>query len=429
MFFFLGKSRVIIIIISCYFRSHFGYDNPADDIGMNTHGYRIYFIGERKVRGKTVETRKKWYNKHMNKNMKRLIKSAETVPDTRRAWGHILHKLSDILVVAFCGIICGAQTYHDLEIFGNAKKVWLSNYLSLANGIPNADTFERIFETLNPNIVAEKMRWLLQSDEIAGKIIAFDGKTIRGSRSEGGRGLHMLSAFLTDAQVVMGEIMCDEKSNEITAIPELLETLNVEKAIVTIDAMGTQTKIAEKIIAGKADYCLALKGNQSGIHDDVRLYFETETVSNTTVSCEKGHGRSERREYFLETEINWLYGRERWAGLRGIGAVQSTVTIKGKSIVETRYFLTSLTNIDDFSRAVRAHWGIENLLHWHLNVTFGEDSSKVRNKNAAAMWNVLRKLALEHLKKQSIGGIVFQLENRRRQSEKNRCSARRRRES
>ena len=346
----------------------------------------------------------------MNKNKKRLIKSAESVPDTRRPWGHLLHKLSDIWVVAFCAIICGAETYHDLEIFGNAKKVWLSNYLSLPNGIPNADTFERIFETLNPNVVASKMRWLLQNDEVAGRIIAFDGKAMRGSRSEDSCGIHVLSAFLTDAQIVIGEIMCDEKSNEITAIPELLEAINVEKAIVTIDAMGTQTKIAEKIIAQKADYSLALKGNQSSIHDDVRLYFETETVSNTTVLCEKGHGRTERREYFLETEINWLYGRERWAGLRAIGAVKSTVTIKGKGTTQTRYFLTSLTNIDDFSRAVRAHWSIENCLHWHLDVSFGEDNSRIRNKNAAAMWNVLRKLALEHLKKHaSVGTSLMSL--------------------
>jgi predicted transposase YbfD/YdcC len=274
----------------------------------------------------------------------------------------------------------------------------------LLNGIPNADTFERIFETLNPQIVAGKMRWLLQAEEIAGKIIAFDGKTMRGSRWEGGRGVHILSAFLTDAQIVMGEITCDEKSNEITAIPALLDAINVEKSIVTIDAMGTQTKIAEKIIAQKADYCLALKGNQSALHDDVRLYFESETVKNTKVTCDKKHGRTEKREYLLETEIDWLYGRERWAGLRAIGAVRSTVEIKGKITSETRYFLTSLTDIDDFSRAVRAHWGIENCLHWHLDVTFGEDSSKVRNKNAAGMWNVLRKLALEHLKTQSFGG-------------------------
>lgn len=336
--------------------------------------------------------------------MKKLITSAESVPDTRRQWGHLLHKLSDILVIAFCAIICDARTYEDLEIFGNAKKVWLSNYLSLPNGIPSADTFERIFEIFDPTVVASKMRWLLKSDEVAGKIIAFDGKAMRGSRGEDCRGVHVLSAFLTDAQTVMGEITCDEKSNEITAIPELLETINVEKAIVTIDAMGTQTNIAEKIIARKADYCLALKRNQSNIHDDVQLYFETEKVSNTKTSREKGHGRIEKREYFLETEIDWLYGRERWVGLRAIGAVKSTVTIKEETTVETRYFLTSLTNIDDFSRAVRAHWGIENHLHWHLDVTFGEDSSRIRNKNAAGMWNVLRKLALEYLKKQASAG-------------------------
>ena len=346
-----------------------------------------------------------WYHYRMNKNMQKLIKSAESVPDPRRQWGHLLHKLSDILVISFCAIICGAQTYQDLEVFGNAKKVWLSNYLSLANGIPNADTFERIFEMLNPEIVAKKMRWLLQVEEVAGKIIAFDGKTACGSRREGGRALHILSAFLTDEQTVIGEVMCDEKSNEITAIPELLDMLTLEKSIITIDAMGTQTKIAEQIIAQNADYCLALKGNQTNMHEDVRLYFENEIVSNTVVIREKGHGRIETRKYFLETEIDWLYGREKWAGLRAIGAVTSTVEYKGRITVETRYFLTSLTNINDFSRAVRAHWGIENHLHWHLDVTFGEDSSKVRNKNAAGMWNVLRKLALEHLKRHSSAGI------------------------
>jgi predicted transposase YbfD/YdcC len=341
----------------------------------------------------------------MNKNMKKLIKSAESVPDFRRPWGHLLHKLSDILVISFCAIICGAQTYRDLEVFGNAKKDWLSLYLSLKNGIPNADTFERIFEMLDPTVLAKKMRWILQTTEVAGKIIAFDGKTMRGSKTENERALHVLSAFLTDEQIVLGEITCDEKSNEITAIPALLDTINVEKSIITIDAMGTQTKIAEKIIAQKADYCLALKGNQANMHDDVRLYFETETVRTSTNTLDKGHGRVERREYFLETEIDWLYGRERWAGLRAIGAVKSTVEIKGKRTEETRYFLTSVTKIKDFARAVRTHWGIENQLHWHLDVTFGEDSSRVRNKNAAGVWNVLRKLSLEYLKKQAFGGM------------------------
>ena len=343
----------------------------------------------------------------MNNNIKKLIKSAESVPDFRRPWGHLLHKLSDILVISFCAIICGAQTYSDLEVFGKAKKVWLSNYLDLPNGIPNADTFERVFEMIDPNIVSKKLRWVLQSDEIAGKIIAFDGKTMRGSKSEDNCGVHILSAFLTDDQIVLGEITCDEKSNEITAIPELVDIINVEKSIITIDAMGAQTKIAEKIIAKKADYCLALKGNQSNIHDDVRLYFNTQTVKNVKKTLEKGHGRIERREYYLETEIDWLYGRERWVGLCAIGAVKSKVEAKGKGKVteETRYFLTSLSNVEDFARAVRAHWGIENCLHWHLDVTFGEDSSRIHNKNAAGVWNILRKLALEHLKKQSFGGL------------------------
>jgi predicted transposase YbfD/YdcC len=340
----------------------------------------------------------------MNKNMKKLIKSAESVPDYRRQWGHLLHRLSDILVIAFCAIICGAQTYHDLELFGHAKSEWLSLYLSLKNGIPNADTFERIFEMLDPNTVAKHMRWALKDAEVAGKIIAFDGKTMRASGNENHRAFHVLSAFLTDDQIVLGEITCDEKSNEITAVPELLDEINVEKSIVTTDAMGTQTAIAEKIIEKKADYCLALKGNQSSIHDDVRLYFETETVKNVKKTLEKGHGRIERREYRLETEIDWLYDRERWAGLRAIGAVKSTVEIKGNTTTETRFFLTSLTDINDFSRAVRAHWGIENCLHWHLDVTFGEDSSRIRNKNAAGVWNVLRKIASEHLKRQNIKG-------------------------
>lgn len=330
--------------------------------------------------------------------MKRLINSAEAVPDKRRQWGHLLHKLSDILVISFCAIICGAQTYQDIELFGKSKMLWLSNYLLLPNGIPNADTFERIFEMLDPKIVANKMRWILQSEQVAGKVIAFDGKTMRSSGNEEHRAFHTLSAFLTDAQIVIGEIMCEEKSNEITAIPALLDTLNIDKAIITIDAMGTQTKIAEKIISKKGDYCLSLKGNQSNLHDDVRLYFETETITNTKKVSEKGHGRNEQREYFLETQIDWLYDLKRFAGLKAIGAVKSTVVTKGKTHEEIRYFITSLNNIDDFARAVRTHWSIENQLHWHLDVTFGEDSSRFRNKNAAGVWNILRKLALEYLK-------------------------------
>lgn len=340
----------------------------------------------------------------MNQNMKRLVRAARMVPDTRRQWGHLRHRLSDILVIGFCAIICGAQTYHDIELFGQAKEIWLSNYLSLQNGIPSADTFERIFEMVDPKMIAKQMRWILQSEEVAGKIIAFDGKTMRGSAKGERHSFHTLSAFLVDDQTVIGEVMCDEKSNEIIAIPELLEELNVEGAIITIDAMGTQTKIAKTIIEKKAEYCLALKGNQSTLHDDVRQYFETEKIENTRMVIEKGHGRIEKRQYYLETNIDWLYGCGRWPGLSAVGAVKSTVTIKDTITSETRYFITSLSNIDSFAHAVRAHWGIENCLHWHLDVTFGEDASRIRNKNAVAIWNVLRKLAMEYLKKAQTNG-------------------------
>ena len=345
--------------------------------------------------------------------MKRLLKVVDQIDDPRRQWGNIRHKLADILVIAFCAIICGAQTYNDLELFGKARSLWLSMYLGLPNSIPSADTFERIFEVIDSKAIGKKLRKIFTSEEIIGKVIAFDGKTICGSKSTQHRAVHVLSAFLTDDQVVFGEEIVDEKSNEITAIPQLLDEINVAGATVTIDAMGTQTKIAEKIIEKGANYVLALKGNHSDLHDDVQFYFENETVFENLTMQERKYGRNEVREYFLETDIDWLYNREKWAGLKAIGAVRSTVAKKDKSVSETRYFLTTHTDIETFSRAVRAHWGIENHLHWHLDVTFGEDSSRVRNQNAACVWNVLRKTALEYLKQAEPGKNVS-LKSRRK---------------
>ena len=345
--------------------------------------------------------------------IQKLIRATNRIEDPRRQWGNLRHKLVDILVIAFCAILCGAQTYDDLELFGKARKPWLSWYLELPNSIPSADTFERIFELIDPQIIAKRLRKVLTSDEMFGKIIAFDGKTMRGSKNSGHRAFHVLSAFLTDDQIVIGEEIVDEKSNEITAIPQLLDEINVTGATVTIDAMGTQTKIAEKIIEKGADYVLALKGNHADLYDDVQFYFENELaiLNKTTQDC--AHGRDEIREYFLETNIGWLYNRENWAGLAAIAAVRSSVTKKGETCVETRCFLTSLTDIEQFSRAVREHWGIENRLHWHLDVTFEEDASHFQNQNAAAVWNVLRKTALEYLKQVDPGKHVS-LKSRRR---------------
>jgi len=349
----------------------------------------------------------------MNNNIQKLIRATNQIEDPRRQWGNLRHKLVDILVIAFCAILCGAQTYDDLELFGKARKTWLSLYLELPHSIPSADTFERIFELIDPQSVAKRLRKILMSEEMFGKIIAFDGKTMRGSKNSEHRAFHVLSAFLTDDQIVIGEEIVDEKSNEITAIPQLLNEINVTGATVTIDAIGTQTKIAEKIIEKGAEYVLALKGNHADLYDDVRFYFENEVpaLNKTTQDC--AHGREETREYFLETNIDWLYNREKWAGLAGIAAVRSSVTKNGETCVETRCFLTSLTDIEQLSRAIREHWGIENRLHWHLDVTFGEDACRFRNQNAVAVWNIMRKTALEYLKRVDPGKRVS-LKSRRR---------------
>jgi len=352
----------------------------------------------------------------MNSNVTKLVRAAKTIEDPRRQSGYFRHRLVDIIVIAFCAILCGAQSYDDLEVFGKARYTWLSVFLELPNGIPSADTFERVFELLDPKMLVKRLRKIFSCDEIAGKIIAFDGKTIRGSKRNGNRAYHVLSAFLTDDQVVIGEEIVDEKSNEITAIPELLDEINVAGATVTIDAMGTQRQIAEKIIAKGADYVLALKGNQGSLLGSIRGYFELYAPPPKTRAHETGHGREETREYFLEAlkpDLNWMHESLDWKGFSAIGAVRSTVIEKGKTRTETRYFITSLTDPERFSRAVRAHWGIENHLHWHLDVTFDEDKSRFRKGNSAAVWNVLRKIALECLKRVDPGKRVS-LKTRRR---------------
>jgi len=352
----------------------------------------------------------------MNNNITKLVRAVKAIEDPRRQSGYFRHRLVDILVIAFSAILCGAQSYDDLEEFGKARYTWLSVFLELPYGIPSADTFERVFELLDPQKVVKRLRKIFGSDEIAGKIIAFDGKTIRGSKRNGNRAYHVLSAFLTDDQVVIGEEIVDEKSNEITAIPELLDEINVTGATVTIDAMGTQTEIASMIIEKGADYVLALKGNHGSLLNSVRGYFELYAPQPKTSTHEIGHGREEKREYFLEAlkpDFSWMHECLDWKGIAGIGAVRSTVIEKGKTRVETRYFITSITDADRFSRAIRSHWSIENGLHWHLDTTFDEDKSRFRKGNSAGVWNVLRKTALECLKRVSPGKNVS-LKTRRR---------------
>ena len=332
-----------------------------------------------------------------------LIEKANRITDPRRQYGYLRHKLVSIVVIAFCAIICGAEDHEDIEGFGVLRKDWLERFLEIPNGIPDSDTFRRVFERLNPAELAECLYSWLGNHKCAGRTVAIDGKTICGSKNTAHKAYHVVSAWVSENQITLGEIATDEKSNEITAIPKLLDMIDVTDAVVTIDALGCQTEIAKKIKSKNADYCLALKGNQTSLHEDVTLYFESETVENKLIVSEKGHGRIETREYLLETDIEWLSQKDIWESLLAIGAVKSHVVEKDIIREETRCFITSLTSVEQFAASVRNHWSIENQLHWQLDVTFGEDGARMRKDNSPLNWNVLRKTALPLIRNADIG--------------------------
>ena len=308
-------------------------------------------------------------------------------------------------MIGLCTIMCKGEDFTDMEDFGNEREEWLKTFLELPNGIPDSDAFRRVFERIDPTELSNALYDWLDAEREKRGVIAIDGKTICGSGNTEHKAYHVVSAFVTENQITLGEITVDEKSNEITAIPKLLDLIDVSGATVTIDAMGCQTDIARKITDKKADYCLALKGNQTSLHEDVKLYFENLSAEQTAVTKEKDHGRIEKREYFLETDIDWLPQKADWAKLHAIGAVKSTVWEKEQTRTETRYFITSLKDVNQFADAVRKHWSIENQLHWQLDATFGEDSSRARKDNSPLNLNILRKTALALLKEVDWGRI------------------------
>ena len=337
--------------------------------------------------------------------IEKLIETTSGISDPRRSYGNLRHKLTDILVIGLCAIMCKGEDFTDMEDFGNERENWLKTFLELPNGIPDSDTFRRVFERIDPAELSNALYdWLGAEREKRG-VIAIDDKTICGSGNAGHKAYHVVSAFAAENQITLGEVTVDEKSNEITAIPQLLDLIDVAGTTVTIDAMGCQTDIAKKITNKKADYCLALKGNQTSLHEDVRLYFENLPAEQRAVTKGKGHGRIEKREYFLETDVDWLPQRTDWAKLSAIGAVKSTVFEKEETRTETRYFITSLNNVNIFADAVHKHWSIENQLHWQLDVTFCEDSSRARKDNSPLNLNILRKTALALLKDVDWGRI------------------------
>ena len=262
--------------------------------------------------------------------LEKLKASLEQVEDPRRTkGGHILHKLEDI-IIGLCTVVCGGEDFPDMEEFGKEREEWLRKFLELPHGIPDSDTFRRVFERIKPEALSECLYDWLGYHRKEGSVIAVDGKTIRGSKGDSHKAYHVVSAFAAENQLVLSEIVTGEKSNEITAVPELLDSLNIESSIVTADAMSCQKEIVRRIRAGKADYVIGLKGNQPALLEDMSLYFEHFSGELTNfVTRVKDHGRIEKREYRLLTELSWLTQRAEWDGLQAVGMVTATISRGG----------------------------------------------------------------------------------------------------
>ena len=348
----------------------------------------------------------------MSKKDIRISTYLETIKDPRHH--NTRHKPNDILIIAICAIICGAETWTQVQEYGNVKRQWLSRFLELPSGIPSHDTFGRVFSMLDPEQLREAFnRWSRQLRKHFGaSVVAIDGKTLRRSHDNANdkSAIHVVSAWDLENSIVLGQVKTDEKSNEITAIPELISALEIKGAIVTIDAMGCQTKIARKIMEKDGDYVIALKGNQSSLHDNVRFFFQNEPSPGPQFeSIDGGHGRIETRRYRLCSDIAWLQGKENWPGLKTIVEVERHRDIGGNVSSETSYYISSVEiSAEKMASAIRGHWGIENSLHWTLDVSFREDQCRVRKNHAPENMAILRHIAVNLLKRDKTfkGGIT-----------------------
>jgi predicted transposase YbfD/YdcC len=332
------------------------------------------------------------------------------------------HQLLDIIAIAICGVICGADSWVDLELFGRSKEEWLKRFLSLPNGIPSHDTFGRVFALLDPVKFAQCFTsWVRAVSQLTqGQVIAIDGKALRRShdRANGKSAIHMVSAWASANHLVLGQLKVDDKSNEITAIPELLEVLELSGCIVTIDAMGCQKDIARQIVEQGADYVLALKENQGQLYREVVDTFKSGLGSafeglqhDFYQTVGKGHGRIETRQCWVVSEpevLEYLNEKGAWAGLSSVAMVRSKRVVGDEESVESRYYISSLQGeARQLLEATRTHWEIENCVHWVLDIAFNEDDSRVRQGHAPQNLAVVRHLALNLLKMEqtSKGGV------------------------
>jgi predicted transposase YbfD/YdcC len=330
--------------------------------------------------------------------------------DPRRQHGQ-RHRLLDIIAIALCAVVAGSNTWQEVETFAQRRRDWLARFLDMENGVPCHDTFERVFDRLDPLALQRcLLSWLTAlCDTLKIGHIAIDGKTARrsGSPTRGIKALHLVSAWATEHSLTLGQVATEEKSNEITAIPQLLELLDLEGALVTIDAMGCQKAIAARIVAGGGDYVLTVKDNQEHLREDIVDCLcaamddeEGTTRSETYQYEEKGHGRIERRWVTILTDPEGIRGQELWPNLKVVGSYYLERTVAGKTSEEMRFFIGSRSmSAKEYGQAIRGHWQIENAQHWSLDVSFREDDSRIQKRNGGINFALLRKIALSLLKR------------------------------
>lgn len=352
--------------------------------------------------------------------MNNILRWLAAVEDSRQPW-KIKHLMRDIIAIVFFASLANADDWMSIWLFAVSNEKFLRKHLELPNGIPSHDTIQRVFAMICPVYLQEfRKRWDQVMSGNTGnrikKLLGIDGKTQRGNATNTQKANHIVSA-VDERGFCLGEVRVDEKSNEITAIPELLRVLNIKGHIVTTDAMGCQTDIAALIIKKRADYVLALKGNQGTLHEDVKLYFEDPDLlagCSYSKSLEKARSSLEKREYWQTDDILWLSQKQDWAGMQSIAMTKNTITKNdGTVTTEVRYFISSLPlNVEDMAWAIRGHWMVESY-HWHLDVTFREDANLTVEKESAYNLNIMKKMAINTLKLIDVGVKRISLRGKR----------------